>query len=78
MRDGPHEPVQVGSQTFDCQVQTIDAPRDFPEWGRPLSARVWFNEALPGSLAGYELTATVEGAAVESAGRVTEYRVVLP
>ncbi len=78
VRDGPHEPVQVDSQTLDCQVQTIHAPGDFPEWGRDLSARVWLHDALPGSLVGYELTATVEGAAVESAGRVTEYRVVPP
>jgi pimeloyl-ACP methyl ester carboxylesterase len=76
--DGPHELVPVDSQTLECAVRTIRAPADFPQWGRDLSARLWLNETLPGGLAGYELTATVDGAPIESAGRVTEYRVVRP
>jgi pimeloyl-ACP methyl ester carboxylesterase len=78
VRDELPEPVQVDSQTLECQVRQVRAPAEFAQWGSNLSAKLWLNEALPGGLAQYDLTATVDGAPIESEGRVTEYRVVPP
>jgi hypothetical protein len=78
VREWPHEVVPVGSQTLNCTVKTIQAPVDFPDWGRDLSARVWSHDDIPGGLAGYEMTGTVDGGAMEASGRITEYRAVAP
>jgi pimeloyl-ACP methyl ester carboxylesterase len=76
VRDLPGEVVQVGAHGLDCAVRTISAPADFPEWGCDLSACLWTNEAIPGGVAGYDMTATLDGRPMKARAHLTEYRAV--
>jgi pimeloyl-ACP methyl ester carboxylesterase len=46
----PSERLTVDGKALDCEVRTVEARGQFPEWGSNVSARIYANRSVPGGV----------------------------
>lgn len=73
---GEKAPADVAGRKLDCELVTIDAPGEFPDWGAQLKARLRACPTLPGGLAQLELRGVANGQPFEVSSHVVEWKAV--
>lgn len=69
----PAETITINGKPLKCQVRTLRAAGDFPEYGRGVSAKLWQNESLPGGMARVWLKASKDNQPFEFRGDVVTF-----
>jgi hypothetical protein len=68
--------LTVNGKPLPCQVKTLQARGNFPEWGRDITCRVALNNTLPGGVAQVSLKSHKKNQPFEFEGQVVGFRVV--
>lgn len=71
----PGSRVEVAGQSIDCEVQSIEAHGQFPEWGRDVVATVYINRSVPGGIVKISLKSHRQNEPFEFSGQLVEYGV---
>jgi hypothetical protein len=71
----PNERLTVDGKALDCEVRTVEARGQFPEWGSNVSARVYRNSAVPGGVVKVLLRSHKAAEPFEFDGQVIAYGV---
>ena len=73
--DLPPETLTIAGRTLICRARTVEAPGEFAEYGRGVSATVYQNESLPGGMARVWLKSNKGDQPFEFRGDVVEFAV---
>jgi pimeloyl-ACP methyl ester carboxylesterase len=69
----PAARLAVAGRSLDCEVRTIQARGDFPEWGRDVSCRMYACRAVPGGVVKVALRSHKQGVPFEFDGQLVQY-----
>lgn len=69
----PAETITIAGKALRCQVRSVQAAGEFPEYGRGVAANLWQNESLPGGMARVWLNSSKGDQPFEFRGDVVAY-----